>query len=144
MSSFSVSIENDMLKLVAIIFYQIFIFHQMIALWNYEKCFLFYLKNPFCSQDFHLHLFFPCQPLFYRLIQENLKPCVRYFSLFLKDKFLCYLDQSTLKRNLTYSCFFFPSLREHSLSLELPQAPHLLKTWFEKWTAWETETMLLT
>ena len=34
--------------------------------------------------------------------------------------FLRYFERSTLKRNLIYSCFFFPSFHEHSLSLSLP------------------------
>ena len=45
------------------IFYQIFIFHQMIALKNYEKCFLFHLKSSFHSRDIQLFVFSP-SPLF--------------------------------------------------------------------------------
>ena len=44
------------LKLVSTIFYQIFIFLQMIALqklWM-KKCFLFHLKISFCSQDIQI------------------------------------------------------------------------------------------
>ena len=44
------------LKLVSAIFYQIFIFLQMIALqklWM-KKCFLFHLKISFCSQDIQI------------------------------------------------------------------------------------------
>ena len=41
-----------------------------------------------------------------------------------------------MKRNLTYSCFFFQSFPEQSLSLELLSAACLLKTsCFEKRTA---------
>ena len=36
------------------IFYQIFISHQMIALQNYEKCFLIRLKNSFGSRDIQI------------------------------------------------------------------------------------------
>ena len=51
------------LKLVSTILYQIFIFHQIIALKNYEKRFLFYLKSSFVLEIlkflyFHLSLFF--------------------------------------------------------------------------------------
>ena len=41
--------EMGILKLVSAIFYQIFILHQMIALQDYEKYFLFHLKNSFHS-----------------------------------------------------------------------------------------------
>ena len=76
--------------------------------------------------------------------ENSFKACVRYFSLFLKEKlFLFYFEQSTLKRNLTYSCFFFPSFHEHSLSLELQNATYLLKTsCFEKRAACVIKTML--
>ena len=60
-----------------------------------------------------------------------LKACVCYF--WKKNVFLRYFKRSSLKRNLTYSCFFFPSFHEHSLSLELPRAARLLKiSCFEK------------
>ena len=67
------------------------------------------------------------------------------FHYFLKTNvFLRYFEWSTLKRYLTYSCFFIPLFHEHSPSLELPRAPRLLKTsWFEKWIAWVIETMLM-
>ena len=48
--------KNLFLKLVSI-FYQIFIFHQMIGPQNYEKCFLFHLKSSFCSPDIHIFVF---------------------------------------------------------------------------------------
>ena len=51
------------LKLVSVIFYQIFISHEMIALQNYEKCFLFHFKSSFCSQDIQVFVF-PPSPLF--------------------------------------------------------------------------------
>ena len=42
--------------------------------------------------------------------------------------FLCYFERSTLKRNLTYSCFFFPLFHEHLFSPGLPHATRLLET----------------
>ena len=61
--------KSIILKLVSAIFYQIFIYHQMIALQKNEKCFLFHLKSSFRSRDFQVFFIFvfppfsPCQPL---------------------------------------------------------------------------------
>ena len=58
-------------------FYQIFIFHHMIALQKLWIFFLFNLKSSFRSRDIQIleflfsPLFFPCQPLLWRLIQEK-------------------------------------------------------------------------
>ena len=75
-----------------------------------------------------------------------LKACARYFSLFLKEKCMSSLFRTKyIQKNLTYSCFFFPSLHEHSFSLELPRPARLLKTsCFEKTTVCVIETMLMT
>ena len=54
-------VGDDLRPLSAV--YQILIFHQMIALKNYEKCFLFPLKSSFCSQDIQIFLF-QSSPLF--------------------------------------------------------------------------------
>ena len=57
------------LKLVSAIFYQIFIFHQMIALQKLWKMFFISSKRLFRSWDIQIFiflsspLFFPCQPL---------------------------------------------------------------------------------
>ena len=51
------------LKLVSAVFYQIFIFHQMIALQKLWKCFLFHLKSSFRSRDIQVFIF-PSSPLF--------------------------------------------------------------------------------
>ena len=67
----------NILKLVSTIFYQIFIFHQMIALWKLwkvlsissEKVFLFSRYSNFCI--FVSPSFFCCQPLLERLIQQK-------------------------------------------------------------------------
>ena len=69
---------KDILKLVSAIFYQSFIFHQIIALKNW-KMFFVSSKSTFHSQDiqicvffvFVLPSFFPCQQLLQRLIQEK-------------------------------------------------------------------------
>ena len=60
---------------------------------------------------------------------DSLKLVSAIFHYFYKTNvFLRYFEWSTLKINLTYICFFFPSSHEHSLSLELLRAAHLLKT----------------
>ena len=56
------------LKLVSVIFYQMFIFHQMIALQKLWKMFLIHLKSSFLSGDIQIFVFpssffFPYQPL---------------------------------------------------------------------------------
>ena len=57
--------------------------------------------------------------------------------------FLRYFERSTLKRNLTYSCFFFPLFHEHLFSPGLRRATRLLETsWLEKVTVCVIETML--
>ena len=59
--------------------------------------------------------------------------------------FFRYFEQSTLKRNLTYSCFFFPLLHEHLLSPGLPHATRLLETsCLEKIAVCVIEKMLVT
>ena len=50
------------LKLASAIFYQIFIFHQMIALENYEKCFSFHQKISFRSRDIQIFVFLSSRP----------------------------------------------------------------------------------
>ena len=76
----------------------------------------------------------------------NLKLLSAIFHYFYKTNvFLCYFEQSTLKRNLTYSCFFFPLFHEHLFCPGLPCATHLLETsCLEKITVCVMETMLLT
>ena len=51
------------LKLVSVIFYQIFIFLQMIALQKLKDVFLFHLKSSFRSRDIQIFVF-PSSPLF--------------------------------------------------------------------------------
>ena len=68
------------LKLVSAIFYQIFIFHQMIGLrklgkmffLSSKKLFLFSRYSNFCI--FVFPSFFHCQPLLEKLIQEQSNP----------------------------------------------------------------------
>ena len=50
-------------RLVSAIFTKFLFFHQMIALKNYEKCFLFHLKSSFRSRDIQIFVF-PAFPLF--------------------------------------------------------------------------------
>ena len=54
-------VRVSFLKLVSAIFYQMFIFHQMIALQKLRKTFFTSPKKLFLY--FCLPLFFPCQPL---------------------------------------------------------------------------------
>ena len=72
--------------------------------------------------------------------------CPLFFTIFKKTNvFLRYFQRSTLKRNLTYSCFFFPLLHEHLFSPGLPCATRLLETsCLEKITVCVIETMLVT
>ena len=59
--------------------------------------------------------------------------------------FLCYFEQSTFERNLTYSCFFFPLFHEHLFSPGLPCATCLLEaSCLEKITVCVIATMLVT
>ena len=48
---------NTPLKLESAIFIKFLFFHQMIALQNYEKCFLFHLKSSFHSRDIQFFVF---------------------------------------------------------------------------------------
>ena len=71
------TIRWQSLKLVSAVFYQIFIFHEMIALqklWQMffispKKLFSFSRYSSFCI--FFFPSFFPCQPLLLRLILEK-------------------------------------------------------------------------
>ena len=75
------------LKLVSAIFYQVFIFHHMIALQKLWKMFFISSKKHFSFLRylnfciFVFPLFFPSQPLLQRLIQENLKIYVWWHEL---------------------------------------------------------------
>ena len=65
-----------------------------------------------------------------------------YFSK--TNVFLCYFKWSKSKRNLTYSCFFFPLFHEHLFSPGLPCATRLLETsCLEKIMVGVIETMLV-
>ena len=74
------------------------------------------------------------------------KACVRYFSLFLKDKCISLLFRMQyIEKKLTYSCFFLPLFHKHLFSPGLPCTTHLLETSFsEKITVCVIDTMLVT
>ena len=55
--------KTNILKLASAIFYQIFIFHQIKPIKNYEKYFLFHLKSFFRSRVIQIFVF-PSSPLF--------------------------------------------------------------------------------
>ena len=75
----------------------------------------------------------------------NINPLKLVSAIFKRQLFLRYFEQNTLKRNLTYSCFFFPLFHEHLFSPELPRATRLLETsYLEKMTLCIIETMLVT
>ena len=65
-------------------------------------------------------------------------------AVFKRHAFLRYFERSRLKRNLTYSCFFFPLLHKHLFSPGLPRATCLRETsCLEKITVCVNETMLV-
>ena len=70
--------------------------------------------------------------------------CPLFFTIFKRHVFLRHFERSTLKRNLTYSCFFFPLFHEHLFSPGLPRATRLLETCLEKITVCVIETMFVT
>ena len=74
----------------------------------------------------------------------NINPLKLVSAIFKRQLFLRYFERNTLKRNLTYSCFFFPLFHEHLFSPELPRATRLLETCLEKITVCVIETMLVT
>ena len=112
--------------------------------WN--QLFLLHQLHPFSSCHFFILVTLACfnrectlvsqrifsQPiLFHPGVYLKLVSAIFYY-FYKKNVFVCYFKWSTLKRNLTYTCFFFPSFHEHSFSLELLRAVCLLKTYFEK------------
>ena len=84
--------------------------------------------------------------LYKKVDLANLKLVSAIFHYFFTTNvFFCYFEQSTLKRNLTYSCFFFPLLHEHLFSPGLPHATRLLETsCLEKIAVFVIEKMLVT
>ena len=80
------------------IFYQIFIFDQMIAFKNYEKMFLFCLKSSFHSQDNQIFIF-SSSPLFL--------PVSHCFKGYSKINLNVYDVINCLNKNLTHFVLFF-------------------------------------
>ena len=80
------------------------------------------------------------------MLTRMLKLVSAIFHCFQKTNvFLHYFKRSTLKRNLTYSCIFFPLFHKHLFSPGLPRATRLIKTsWLEKITVCVIEKMLVT
>ena len=73
------------------------------------------------------------------------KACVRYFSLFLKDKCISSLFRTKyIEKKFNLQLFFFPLFHEHLFSPGLPRATRLLETCLEKITVCVIETMLVT
>ena len=103
---------------------------------------------------FQCHVFFPSHNIKQDVLlsshlgwhHKTLKLMSTIFHYFKKKNvFLRYFEQSTLKRNLTYSCFFFPLFHKHLFSPGLPRATRLLETsCLEKITVCVIETMLVT
>ena len=73
------------------------------------------------------------------------KSCVRYSSLFLKDKCISSLIRTKyIEKKFNLQLFFFPLFHEHLFSPGLPRATRLLETsWLEKITVCVIETMLV-
>ena len=74
------------------------------------------------------------------------KACVRYFSLFLKDKCISSSFRTKyIEKKFNLQLFFLPSVHEHLFSPGLPRATRLLETsCLEKITVCVIETMLVT
>ena len=110
------------LKFLSTIFYQIFIFHQSIALKNYEKCFLFNLKSSFCSWDIQIFvfssspLFFPVSHCFRRWSKKNLKiydvinclnkNLITHFVWYLEKEITCDIETLSIDRELNKEHFY--------------------------------------
>ena len=107
--------SNPSLKLVSVIFYQIFIFHQMTALQKLWKIFLFHLKSSFCSRDIQIFVFLS-SPLFspvshcfrgwskknlkvYDIINFLNKNLITHFIWYLKKEIRCDIDRELNKDN---------------------------------------------
>ena len=113
--------RSNCLKLLSAIFYQIFMFHQMIAFKNYEKCLLFHLKSSFRSRDIQISVFpspplFSRQPLLWRLIQEKLchhdvinclnKKLVTHSARYLEKEIRCDFETLFIDRELNKEHFY--------------------------------------
>ena len=79
-------------------------------------------------------------------LHNSLKACVRYFSLFLKDKCISSSFRTKyIEKKFNLQLFFLPSVYEHLFSPGLPRATHLLETsCLEKITICVIEAMLVT
>ena len=117
MSSFSVSIENDMLKLVATIFFQIFIFHQMIALKKLWKMFFILSKKPFLFSRyskfciFIFTSFFPVSHCFLGWFKKILNLVSVIFHYFLEDKRISLLFRTKyIEKKFKLQLLFLPIL----------------------------------
>ena len=63
------------------------------------------------------------------LIIVFFRACVRYFSLFLKDKYISSLFRTKyIEKKFNLQLFFFPLFHEDLISLGLPRATRLLET----------------
>ena len=76
----------------------------------------------------------------------SLKLVSAIFHYFYKTNvFLRYFERRTLKRNLTYRCFFFPLFHKYLFSPGLPRATRIAETpCVEKVTVCVIEAMLVT
>ena len=79
-------------------------------------------------------------------MDPEVKACVRYFSLFLKNKCVSSLFRTKyIEKKFKLQCFFFPLFHEHLFSPGLPRAARLLETsCLEKVTVCVIKTMLMT
>ena len=84
-----------------------FIFHQMIALNNYQKSFLFHLKSSFCSRAIQIFVF-PSSPLFF--------PAGHCFRRWLKINLKVYNVINCLNKNsMTYFVWYLQKERRYDI-----------------------------
>ena len=117
---FSNNFTNIFLKLVSAIFYQFFIFHQMIALQKLWKTFFISSKNLFSFwrySDFCIFVFpffFPVSYCFRRWSKKNLKIYVinclsmnltTHFVLYLEKEIRCDIETLSINRELNKEHF---------------------------------------
>ena len=110
------------LKLVSAIFYQIFVFHQMIALQKLWKFFLFHLKSSFHSWDTQIFVFLS-SPLFssvnhcfkgwskknlkvYEVINCPNKNLITHFVWYLEKDISCDIETLSIDRELNKEHFY--------------------------------------
>ena len=79
------------------------------------------------------------------IVISELKACVCYFSLFLKEQCVSWLFWTKyFEKKFNLQLFYLPTVSQTFIFSELPCVARLLKTCFEKITACVIKTMLVT